>query len=91
MSDVEQYSAGFGAESDCSMPCSGDPIHLCGGPNRLQVNSLYSADEHILIVWDQLYYWNGNIDVWHTPENTGYYEVHVSLRHLPSWLLKLVW
>lgn len=45
--------------SDCSMACSGDPFHLCGGPNRLQ-----------LYFWG-----NGTgIDTWHTPENTGYYE-----------------
>ncbi|KAI0925387.1 hypothetical protein AcV7_005644 [Taiwanofungus camphoratus] len=55
--DVEEYSPGFANATDCSMPCSGDPIHLCGGPERLQ-----------------LYYWNGSLDVWHTPENTGYYE-----------------
>lgn len=35
--DVTTNSPGFGAESDCSIACSGDPLHLCGGPNRLQV------------------------------------------------------
>lgn len=57
VSDVIQYSPGFSAESDCSMPCSGDPLHLCGGPERLQ-----------------LYYWNGGLQTWHTPANTGRYE-----------------
>ncbi|KAH9927682.1 copper radical oxidase [Fomitopsis serialis] len=57
VSDVAEYSDGFANASDCSIPCSGDPIHLCGGAERLQ-----------------LYYWNGGIDVWNTPENIGYYE-----------------
>ncbi|KZT03065.1 copper radical oxidase [Laetiporus sulphureus 93-53] len=57
ISDVLTNSPGFSEQSDCSMPCSGDPEHLCGGPERLQ-----------------LYYWNGSLDVWHTPEVTGQYE-----------------
>lgn len=63
------------------MPCSGDPIHLCGGPNRLQVVGLYSADGDSLTICDQLYYWNGDIDVWHTPENSGYYQVWNNALH----------
>ncbi|KAL6310273.1 copper radical oxidase [Sparassis latifolia] len=57
VSDVAANSPGFSAASDCSMACSGDPIHLCGGPERLQ-----------------LYYWNGSLNTWNTPEVTGWYE-----------------
>jgi len=42
------------------MACSGDPLHLCGGANRLQ-----------------LYLWNGNLNNWQTPANTGQYEVRI--------------
>ncbi|KAL0947951.1 hypothetical protein HGRIS_010580 [Hohenbuehelia grisea] len=38
--DVEDVAANGGVlapEQDCTMPCSGDPIHLCGGPERLQL------------------------------------------------------
>ncbi|KAF7437573.1 hypothetical protein PC9H_004415 [Pleurotus ostreatus] len=59
--DVANEAANGGAPApaaDCSFPCSGDPIHLCGGAQRLQ-----------------LYHWDGNIDVWNTPANTGRYEV----------------
>ncbi|KAH9946755.1 hypothetical protein B0H21DRAFT_388973 [Amylocystis lapponica] len=56
-SNVTDNSPGLGTASSCSMSCSGDPYHLCGGPERLT-----------------LYEWNGNIDVWATPENIGYYE-----------------
>jgi hypothetical protein len=48
--------------TDCSFPCTGDPIHLCGGAERLS-----------------LYHWNGNLSVWHTPSNIGYYEVRDSI------------
>ncbi|KAI0697984.1 copper radical oxidase [Cytidiella melzeri] len=57
VSDVAANSPGFGAESDCVIPCSGDPIHLCGGAERLQY-----------------YAWNGTLNLWHTPANTGRYE-----------------
>ena len=59
--DVEDVAANGGrvaAEQDCSMACSGDPIHLCGGPQRLQY-----------------YTWEGGLNTWHTPANTGHYEV----------------
>lgn len=49
------------------MACSGDPIHLCGGAQRLQ-----------------LYFYNGGIDTWHTPQDTGYYEVCFHLTLLES-------
>ena len=38
--DVQDISTNGGQmapETDCSMPCSGDPIHLCGGAERLQL------------------------------------------------------
>lgn len=58
--DVEDFtnnSPGLAAESDCNIACSGDPIHICGGANRLSY-----------------YTWDGNLNVWHTPENIGRYE-----------------
>ena len=36
VSDTQQ-SPGFAPASDCNIACPGDPIHLCGGGNRLQV------------------------------------------------------
>ncbi|KAF4588036.1 hypothetical protein EYR38_009997 [Pleurotus pulmonarius] len=61
----EQNNGGVTApDADCSMPCSGDPIHLCGGAERLQ-----------------LYHWDGNLDVWHTPANIGRYEFLGTLSH----------
>ena len=36
-SDVETNSQGIAPETDCNIPCSGDLIHLCGGPLRLTV------------------------------------------------------
>ncbi|KAJ8517873.1 hypothetical protein ONZ45_g4980 [Pleurotus djamor] len=38
--DVADEAANGGViapDADCNMPCSGDPIHLCGGPERLQL------------------------------------------------------
>ncbi|KAH8113137.1 copper radical oxidase [Phellopilus nigrolimitatus] len=58
--DVEDIAANGGTmalETDCSAACSGDPIHLCGGAERLS-----------------LYEWQGGLNIWHTPENTGRYE-----------------
>ncbi|KIY43224.1 copper radical oxidase [Fistulina hepatica ATCC 64428] len=60
ISDVMANGGVMGMESECTMACSGDPIHLCGGPQRLQ-----------------LYYWNGDMNVWNAPENIGYYEFFV--------------
>ncbi|THH31673.1 hypothetical protein EUX98_g2514 [Antrodiella citrinella] len=34
-SDVTENSAGPAAATDCSFPCTGDLIHLCGGAQRL--------------------------------------------------------
>ena len=59
--DVEDITANGGTmapETDCSQACSGDPIHLCGGSERLS-----------------LYEWQGNLQTWNTPANTGRYEV----------------
>ncbi|EMD36066.1 hypothetical protein CERSUDRAFT_115979 [Gelatoporia subvermispora B] len=56
-SDVTSTSQGQTTESSCSSACSGDPVHLCGGADTLNV-----------------YFWDGDIDVWHTPEVTGAYE-----------------
>ena len=36
VSDIAQ-SPGFAPASDCNIACPGDPIHLCGGGDRLQV------------------------------------------------------
>ncbi|KAJ6565672.1 copper radical oxidase [Mycena sp. CBHHK59/15] len=36
VSDVTASSVSLQPESDCNLPCSGDPIHLCGGGNRIQ-------------------------------------------------------
>ncbi|KAI0791235.1 copper radical oxidase [Abortiporus biennis] len=57
LSDVTTNSPGLAPETDCNIPCSGDAIHLCGGPLRLQY-----------------YAFNGNLDVWHQPDNIGRYE-----------------
>lgn len=47
VSDVTTNSAGPAPETDCNIPCSGDPLHLCGGPLRLQVCFCYHAlDSH---------------------------------------------
>ncbi|RDB22030.1 hypothetical protein Hypma_011026 [Hypsizygus marmoreus] len=37
--DITGGGAVMGAESECSLPCPGDPLHLCGAGDRL---SLYS-------------------------------------------------
>lgn len=58
--DVEDIATNGGVmspESDCNILCTGDPYHLCGGQQRLQ-----------------LYEWNGNLNVWNQPQNTGRYE-----------------
>uniref|UniRef100_A0A8H7XRB3 WSC domain-containing protein n=1 Tax=Psilocybe cubensis TaxID=181762 RepID=A0A8H7XRB3_PSICU len=35
VSDVTNNNGVFGAESECTTPCPGDPVHLCGDGNRL--------------------------------------------------------
>ncbi|KAI9462093.1 copper radical oxidase-like protein [Boletus coccyginus] len=58
ISDVMANGGTFVADSDCNTACSGDPIHLCGGGNRL---STY-------------YWTGTPLNVWNSPSNTGYYE-----------------
>jgi len=58
VADITNNGGTTAAETDCSMACSGDPLHLCGGFYKLQ-----------------LYFWNGNLNTWNTPANTGRYEV----------------
>ncbi|KAJ7186433.1 copper radical oxidase [Mycena filopes] len=36
VSDVTAAGVSLQPETDCNLPCSGDPIHLCGGGNRIQ-------------------------------------------------------
>ncbi|KAL5480284.1 hypothetical protein ACEPAI_1554 [Sanghuangporus weigelae] len=55
--DIVNNGGTNASEADCAMACSGDPIHLCGGAERLS-----------------LYEWEGGLNMWHTPENTGHYE-----------------
>ena len=57
VADLTTNGATTAPEADCSMACSGDPVHICGGPNRLSY-----------------YKWNGDLNTWHTPANTGRYE-----------------
>ena len=57
VADIAANGGVMSSESDCNMLCSGDPYHLCGGQQRLQ-----------------LYEWNGNLNVWNKPQNTGRYE-----------------
>jgi hypothetical protein len=37
VADITNNGGTTAAETDCAMPCTGDPLHLCGGPNRLQL------------------------------------------------------
>ncbi|KAJ7807368.1 copper radical oxidase [Mycena olivaceomarginata] len=60
LSDVEAAGVQLAPESDCNMPCPGDPIHLCGGGNRIQYYNWTGAPPY---VWNQ------------PTTNTGYYEV----------------
>ncbi|KAH8814496.1 copper radical oxidase [Flagelloscypha sp. PMI_526] len=64
-------NAPFVAESDCSDPCSGDPIHLCGNGNRL---SLYEWDGS---GGNELYVWHDGTDG--NGGRKGYYEVSPGL------------
>ena len=60
IADITTNGGMMAPETDCSFPCSGDPIHLCGGALRLQ-----------LYIWDQ----SDPLIVFNTPEVTGQYEV----------------
>lgn len=35
--DITNDGGTTAAETDCTTACSGDPLHLCGGPQRLQL------------------------------------------------------
>ncbi|KAN0132716.1 hypothetical protein V8E53_009387, partial [Lactarius tabidus] len=37
VADIADNGGKTAAESDCEMPCTGDPLHLCGGTWRLQL------------------------------------------------------
>ncbi|KAG8215859.1 copper radical oxidase [Butyriboletus roseoflavus] len=58
VSDATNGSGGYVADSECNTACSGDPGHLCGGPNRLTT----------------YYWTGTPLYVWNTPGNTGHYE-----------------
>ncbi|KXN83001.1 Putative fungistatic metabolite, partial [Leucoagaricus sp. SymC.cos] len=60
ITDVTSANGVIGDESDCNIPCPGDPVHLCGGGDRLNY-----------------YTWQGDLNVWHTPAVTGWYEFFV--------------
>ena len=66
VSDIAANGGVMATASDCNMLCTGDPYHLCGGEERLQ-----------------LYEWNGNLNVWNQPENTGRYEYLVGSLIVP--------
>jgi len=59
--DVKNKNGLFVNESECTMPCPGDPTFLCGAGNRL--NTYF---------WDGP---DGTANTWHTPNNKGRYEV----------------
>jgi hypothetical protein len=58
VSDVTTNGGTYVTDSECSTPCSGDAIHLCGGGNLLTT----------------YYWTGTPLSVWNTPANTGYYE-----------------
>lgn len=37
MEDITNYGGTIAPETDCTTACSGDPLHLCGGAQRLQL------------------------------------------------------
>ncbi|KAJ6479618.1 copper radical oxidase [Mycena sanguinolenta] len=59
VSDVQAAGVKFAPESDCNLPCPGDPIHLCGAGNRIQYYKWTGAPPY----------------VWNKPTtHLGYYE-----------------
>ncbi|KAF8129080.1 copper radical oxidase-like protein [Boletus edulis] len=60
VSDITTNNGAYVADSECNAACSGDPIHLCGGSNRLTT----------------YYWTGNPLNVWNTPGNTGYYEAN---------------
>ena len=63
VNDVTTNGGTVVSDSECNMPCSGDPIHLCGAGNRLTT----------------YYWTGTPLYVWNTPKNTGYYEASLVL------------
>ncbi|KAN0078350.1 glyoxal oxidase [Tylopilus felleus] len=62
ISDVNTNGGVLVPDSECTMPCSGDPTHVCGDAWKLTT----------------YYWTGAPLYVWNTPENTGYYEaIHV--------------
>lgn len=37
LEDITNNGGTTALETDCTTACSGDPLHLCGGPQRLQL------------------------------------------------------
>jgi hypothetical protein len=60
VTDVQAAGVTFAPEADCSLPCPGDPIHLCGAGNRIQYYVWTGTPPY---VWNQ------------PTTNIGYYEV----------------
>ncbi|THU87877.1 copper radical oxidase [Dendrothele bispora CBS 962.96] len=58
--DLTENGSTKGADSECTIQCPGDPIHICGGVQRMTT-----------------YTWSGSLNVWHQPQNTGFYEFFV--------------
>ncbi|KAF7291128.1 hypothetical protein MIND_01256000 [Mycena indigotica] len=58
LADVQAANVTFAPESDCNLPCPGDPIHLCGSGDRIQYYKWTGAPPY----------------VWNTPTNIGRYE-----------------
>lgn len=50
----------FGADSECTEACPGDPVHICGDGNRLTT-----------YFWNR----TAPLTTWNTPSNIGQYEV----------------
>ena len=63
VADIQTQGGTSAPETDCTIPCSGDPIHLCGGAERLQLYEWVGTP----------------LNVWHTPAVTGFYEVRLPL------------
>ncbi|KAJ6574202.1 copper radical oxidase [Mycena capillaripes] len=75
LSDVEAAGVQLAPDSDCNMPCTGDPIHLCGGGNRIQYYNWTGAP---------LYVWNK------PTTNIGYYEVNACSKMVITPLIATV-
>lgn len=46
VSDVTKSGVALTPASDCNLPCSGDPIHLCGGGDRIQYY-IWTGPSHV--------------------------------------------